>query len=71
MVALFTQQEGIDFLDTFSPMAKVTTISTRSAFAPFQGWYLQQLDINNVFLHGDLHEDVYMMLAQGFSSPTT
>lgn len=57
-----TQEEGIDFLDTFSPVAKVTTIRTVLAIVACQNWFLHQLDINNSFLHGDLHEDMYIVL---------
>ena len=65
----FTQQEGIDYLDTFSPVAKLTSVKLLLSLAAINGWSLNQMDVSNAFLHGDLDEEIYMRLPQGYTPP--
>ena len=64
----YTQTKDIDYLDTFSPLAKMITIRLLLSLASIYNWELRQLDINNVFSHGDLKEDVYMVVPPGLTS---
>lgn len=61
----YNQVEGIENFDTFSPVAKLTTVRAVLALASIRGWHIHQLDVNNVFLHGQLHEDVCLKIPKG------
>ena len=62
----FHQEEGVDFHDTVSPVVKPSTIKLVLSYAVTKGWDLNQLDVNNAFLNGDLTEVVYMSQPPGF-----
>ncbi|WRX14310.1 Reverse transcriptase [Theobroma cacao] len=63
----YNQDEGFDYQETFSLVAKQTTVRTFFALAAAYKWTLSHLDINNAFLNGDLEEEVYMELSEGYS----
>ena len=56
----------MDYFDTFSSIAKMTFVRLFTSLAATHNWDLYQLDIKNVFLHGDLQEEVYMEQPPGF-----
>nr|XP_009768559.1 PREDICTED: uncharacterized protein LOC104219561 [Nicotiana sylvestris] len=62
----YTQIFGLDYSDTFSPVAKVAYVRLFLSMAVVRHSPLYQLDIKNVFIHGDLDEEVYMEQPPGF-----
>lgn len=61
----FTQSYGIDYQETFVPVVRYNTIWVLFSRVSNLDWPLYQLDVNNVFLNGDLEEDVYMEVLVG------
>ncbi|KAL2237909.1 UNVERIFIED_CONTAM: Retrovirus-related Pol polyprotein from transposon TNT 1-94 [Sesamum indicum] len=62
----FTQKEGIDYNEIFSPVVKYTTICIILALTAHYNWELKQMDVKTAFLHGDLDEHIYMNQPAGF-----
>jgi hypothetical protein len=73
LVALGNNQEyGVDYEETFAPVAKMTTVRTILAFAASSNWPLHQMNVKNAFLPGNLKECIYMKPPPGlFSFPTS
>jgi hypothetical protein len=65
----FQQEHDRDYDETFAPVAHITTIHTLLAMASVRGWSICQLEVKNVFLNGELREDVYMRPPAGYSVP--
>ncbi|KAK1686832.1 hypothetical protein QYE76_047680 [Lolium multiflorum] len=65
----YSQVEGVDFGETFAPVARLESIRILLAFAAHHGFKLQQMDVKSAFLNGPLHEEVYVKQPPGFENP--
>jgi hypothetical protein len=62
----YAQVEGIDFEETFSPVARLEAIRMFLAFACFKNFKIYQMDVKSTFLNGNLEEEVYIEQPEGF-----
>lgn len=62
----FSQREGIAYEETFSPTTKMVIIKLVLTLDAHFGWAIYQMDVNGVFVDGQMEEEVYMHQAQGF-----
>ncbi|KAK8684172.1 hypothetical protein V6N13_040203 [Hibiscus sabdariffa] len=65
----FRQIHGIDYDETFSPVAMFKSIRILLAVATFHDYEIWQMDVKTAFLNGKLEEDVYMTQPEGFVTP--
>jgi hypothetical protein len=62
----FSQVEGVDYDETFAPVARYMSICTIIALAASMGWKLHQMDVKTGFLNGEIEEEVYIEHLEGF-----
>ena len=63
----YAQEYGIDYEETFAPVARIISVRSLLAIAVVHQWPLFQMDVKNAFLNGDLTEEVYMQAPPGYS----
>lgn len=61
----FSQKEGVDFQETFAPVAKFSSIRVLLAIATEKGYDVHQMDVKTAFLNGDLEEEIFMEQPEG------
>jgi hypothetical protein len=66
VVRAFSKKEGEDYEETFSPVARYTSIRAIMSLATSMGWSLHQMDVKTTFLNGAIKEEVYIKQPQGF-----
>ena len=66
MVKGFTQRKGVDFSEFFAPVVKMQSIRVVLGLAASLDLEVEQMDVKTAFLHGDLHEEIYMEQPDGF-----
>jgi transposase InsO family protein len=62
----YSQKEGIDYEETFSPVVRYTSIRVFLAIAATHGMHVHQMDVKTAFLNGELEEEVFMSQPEGF-----
>jgi hypothetical protein len=62
----FSQVEGIDYDEVFSPVVHFETVRIMFALAALSGWHISGLDVKTAFLYGKLDEEIYMEQPEGF-----
>ncbi|KAK8957907.1 hypothetical protein KSP39_PZI000068 [Platanthera zijinensis] len=67
----YCQEEGIDYDQTFAPVARLEAIRIFLAYAAHKRFKVYQMDVKSAFLNGDIKEEVYVRQPPGFISPTS
>ena len=62
----FSQVQGVDYHETFAPVAKMDSIRLVLAISASKHWEVHHMDVKSAFLHGDLHEEIYMKQPEGY-----
>ena len=62
----YTKQHGVDYTEVFAPVARMETIRLVVALSAQRRWAIYQLDVKSAFLHGELHEEVFVEQPCGY-----
>lgn len=62
----YVQQQGIDFDEVFSPVARMESVRMLLAVAAQESWFVHHMDVKSAFLNGELKEEVYVQQSPGF-----
>ena len=65
----FWKVQGVDYDETFSPIAMLKSVRIMLAIAAFYDYEIWQMDVKTAFLNGFLEEELYMMQPEGFINP--
>ena len=65
----YSQEEEIDYGQTFAPIARLKGVRTLLAYAAHKGFKVYQMDVKSTFLNGILDEEVYIEKLEGFIDP--
>jgi hypothetical protein len=64
----FSQDEGINYDETFAPVAQHSSVGVILAISAHMGWKVHQMDIKTTFLNGVVEEEIYVELCEGFET---
>ena len=64
----YTQKQGIDYQETFSPVAMLKSIRILLAISAYYDYEIWQMDVKTAFLNGNIKEEIYMKQPEGFIS---
>ncbi len=62
-------KKGLDYFDTYSPVTRITSIRMLITLAAVYGLEIHQMDVKNIFLNGELEEEIYIEQPEGFVVP--
>ena len=61
----FSQVQGVDYHETFASVAKMDSIRLVLAISASKHWEVHHMDVKSTFIHGDIHEEIYMKQPEG------
>ena len=62
----YSQVHGVDYTETFAPVAKMDSIRLVLAIVASKGWQVHHMDVKSALLHGEMQEDIYMHKTEFF-----